>query len=308
MIQLTVKSFVTHKKAESREDCQDAFFQNEEMGRYAVADGATRSFCSKDWAELLVEHFCEKSIPYPTTHSWQSWLHPIQDKWYIRVARRVRERPLYFLVDPFTSKEAAASTFIGLEFDTTQASWKAMIVGDSCLFHIGACRFRSYLINKSADFTSHPAFLASYKKDNHSKPSFVTGCASHGDTLILATDALAHWILRHEEAGRRDEALNELKKIEDENQFHEFVDRARSDETIRLANDDVTLMILSVESNQDVGVEDDQPTAIPGSDIKMETYRLPATLRLLFWTFLIGMFGFLVGALVTFLLLSFTID
>ncbi len=307
-IKLAVKSFITHKKAESREDCQDAFFQNEKMARYAVADGATRSFCAKEWAELLVEHFCEESIPYPTTHSWQSWLNPIQEKWYMRVARKVRERPLYFLVNPFTSKEPAASTFIGLEFDKTEASWKAMIVGDSCVFQIGNCRFKSYLINKSTDFTSYPAFLASYEKDNHSEPSFVKGCASHGDTLILATDALAHWILRHKEAGRRDEALNELKMIEDENQFHEFVDRARSDEAIRLVNDDVTLMILSVEQKQDVEAENDQPTTISGSGIETETYRLSATLRLLFWTFLTGMFGILVGALVAFLLLWFNID
>lgn len=307
-IKLAVKSFITHKKAESRQDCQDAFFQNEGLARYAVADGVTRSFCPKDWAKLLVEHFCEDSVPYPTTHSWQSWLNPIQEKWYKQVARRVRERPLYFLVNPFVSKEPAASTFIGLEFDKTDASWKAMIVGDSCIFHIGSCRFRSYLINESTDFTNFPAFLASYEKDNHSEPSFVEGCVNHGDTLILATDALAHWILRHKEVGRRDEALNELMNIEDENQFHEFVDRARSDEAICLANDDVTLMILSVESNQDVEVEDYQKTAIQRSDIGMDTYRVSVTLRLVFWTLVTGMFGFLVGALIALLLRWFSKD
>ena len=294
-IKLAVKSFITHKKAESREDCQDAFFQNAEMARYAVADGATRSFCAKEWAELLVEHFCEKSVPYPTTHSWQSWLNPIQEKWYLRVARRVRERPLYFLVHRFTSQEPAASTFIGLEFDKTEASWKAMIIGDSCIFHIGNCRFKSYLINKSTDFTSYSEFLASYEKDNHSDPLFVKGCASHGDTLILATDALSHWILRHKEAGRRDEALNELKKIEDENQFHEFVDRARSDEAIRLVNDDVTLMILSVEQNQDVEAENGKPTAIPGSRTVMETYRLSGPYDSYFGHCSQGCLGFWLG-------------
>ena len=59
MIKLTSKSFITHKKAESQDDCQDAWCENEELGRYAVADGATRSFFPKEWAELLVEHFCE---------------------------------------------------------------------------------------------------------------------------------------------------------------------------------------------------------------------------------------------------------
>ena len=250
MIRLTTRSFIIQKEAESREDCQDACRQNKEMARYAVADGATQSFFPKEWAELLVEHFCEASVPFPTTNSWRPWIKPVQEKWYERVARTVEERDVFFLNNPFNLRQPAASTFIGLEFDRVQAKWQAMIVGDSCLFHLSAREFRSYIIERSADFTNRLRAFASYDTDNHTEPSFVECDTIPGDTLILATDALAKWILQHEEAGRRDEVLGELKEIEDENQFHEFVHRARTDEYIRLVNDDVTLMIISVEEDE----------------------------------------------------------
>ena len=177
-------------------------------------------------------------------------MRPVQEKWYERVARTVEERDVFFLNNPFNLRQPAASTFIGLEFDRVQAKWQAMIVGDSCLFHLSAREFRSYIIERSADFTNRLRAFASYDTDNHTEPSFVECDTIPGDTLILATDALAKWILQHEEAGRRDEVLGELKEIEDENQFHEFVHRARTDEYIRLVNDDVTLMIISVEEDE----------------------------------------------------------
>ena len=250
MIRLTTKSFIIQKEAESREDCQDACRQNKEMARYAVADGATQSFFPKEWADLLVEHFCEASVPYPTKNSWRSWIKPVQEKWHVRVARKVEERDVFFLNNPFNFKQPAASTFIGVEFDRAQANWQAMIVGDSCIFHLSACEFRSYVIEKSTGFTNRPRVFASYDKDNNFEPSFVKCDTTPGDTIILATDALAQWILRNEEAGRRNEALGELKEIENENQFHEFVHRARTDEYIHLVNDDVTLMIISVEEDE----------------------------------------------------------
>ena len=296
MIKLTSKSFITHKKAESQDDCQDAWCENKELGRYAVADGATRSFFPKEWAELLAEHFCKTSV-LPTIDNWKTWMKPIQEKWRMRIANRVKERPLFYLINSLNSKEPAASTLIGLEFDKDRGRWQAIITGDSCLFHIGACGFESFVIAKSADFTSHPEVFASYEKDNHSEPTYVKGDAMHGDTFILATDALAKWILEHEEAGIADAALSNLKQIQNETQFKEFIERARSNEDIRLVNDDVTLMIISVEPDQPVNGEEAQPSTVATSGNKLNAERLSNFSRLLFWVLLAGMLGFFVGGL-----------
>ncbi|MDE0041326.1 MAG: protein phosphatase 2C domain-containing protein [Candidatus Poribacteria bacterium] len=287
MIQLVAKSFITQKAAENREDCQDAFCQNEGMARYAVADGATQSFFPKEWAELLVGHFCEASVSFPTRKSWRSWIEPVQVRWYAQVKRTVEEHDKFYLNNRFKFKQPAASTFIGLEFDKAQAKWEAMIVGDSCLFHLDARGFRSYEIERSADFTNRPRVFASYDKDNHSEPSFVKCNATPGDTLILATDALAQWILQQEEAGKRDEVLSELKKIEDQHQFREFINRVRTDEDFPLVNDDVTLMIISVEKDKTQACD-----KIPEECSPVNTTRPPPELPpVLLWMMVAVFFG-----------------
>ena len=74
--------------------------------------------------------------------------------------------------------------------------------------------------------------------------------------FILATDALAKWILEHKEAGNLEEILNRLEHIEDPEQFNLFVDRAR-DEDIHLGNDDVALLLISVEESEVAQVRED---------------------------------------------------
>ena len=50
--------------------------QNDEKGRYAIADGATRSFFPKEWATLLVEHFCESTDFSLAKTDWRDWIGP----------------------------------------------------------------------------------------------------------------------------------------------------------------------------------------------------------------------------------------
>ncbi len=250
MIRLTASSFITHKEAETSEDCQDACAQNDEKRRYAIADGVTHSFFPKEWATLLVKHFCDNTDLSVAKTSWRAWIAPSQQKWYEQVEEKVNERNLFYLTNSFNTREPAASTFIGIEFNKDSGVWEAMIIGDSCLFHKSNTGFKSYLIENSADFTNHPEFFASFAKDNHSEPTFRSGQANPGDTFILATDALAQWILEHEEAGKLDAVLDRLKAVKTDEQFCQFVHEVRHDEAIRLVNDDVTLMLISVEEVQ----------------------------------------------------------
>ena len=251
MIGLTATSFIIHKEAESLDDCQDACAQNDEKGRYAIADGVTRSFFPKEWATLLVEDFCKSINLSSAKTDWQGWMVPIQQKWYERVEEKVSERNLFFLTNSFNSQESAVSTFIGIEFNKDNDTWEAMIVGDSCLFHKSDSGFKSYLIENSADFTNYPEVFASFAKDNHSEPKFIRGNANPGDTFILATDALAKWILEHKEIEKLDAALDRLKAMETDEKFYQFVHEARHDEAICLVNDDVTLVLISVREGQE---------------------------------------------------------
>ena len=294
MIRLAVSSFIIHKEAENPEDCQDACAQNDEKRRYAVADGVTRSFFPKEWATLLVEHFCESTDLSSVKTDWRDWLAPIQQKWYEQVEEKVRERNIFYLTNPFNAKESAASTFIGIKFGEDNTEWEAVILGDSCLFHKTDSEFKSYLIENSVGFTDRPEFFDSYAKDNHSDPTFIRGDANPGDTFILATDALAKWILEHKETGKLDAALDKLKAIKTDERFYQFVHEARHDEATRLVNDDVTLMLISVE--------DYQGTKETKLEVPLETQTQEPTKQqqdllssVLFWGIFAGVFIFLAG-------------
>lgn len=302
MIRLAASSFIVHKEAENLDDCQDARAQSDRKGRYAIADGVTHSFFPKEWATLLVEHFCESTDFSLAKTDWRNWIAPIQQKWYERVEEKVRERNRFYLTNSFNTKESAASTFIGIEFRKDSGAWEAMIVGDSCLFHQSDTGLKSYPIEDSTDFTNRPEFFASFAKDNHSEPTFIHGNAIPGDTFILATDALAKWILEHKEIGKIDAALDRLKAMETDEKFYQFIHTARHDEAIRLVNDDVTLMLISVEDNQDP-----KNTRL---DVLSETQaQEPAQQqqdilsRILSWGILAGVFAFFVGFIILLLIL-----
>ena len=247
VLKLTAKRFITHKQAETVDDCQDAceVNENEDVGRYAIADGATLSFMSKPWAALLVKHFCKTTGLSLTKDNWQEWLRPIQQEWYQQVEEDVKALKQYWLTNSFNTQESATSTFIGLDIDKVTSKWKAIIIGDSCLFHLDDPGFKSYLIKDSTNFTNRPNAFTSFEKDNHHAPILVQGDVKQGNTFILATDALAKWILAHKEAGKLETVCDALKAIETDIEFCKFVETERSSESIRLVNDDVTLMQIS---------------------------------------------------------------
>ena len=300
MLTLKVFSFITHKKAESLDDCQDAIKVNEGISRYAVADGATRSFFPKWWAELLVEHFCEMPDSFLNEDSWKEQLVPIQEEWYKRVEERVKSRNLFYLTNSLNAREPAVSTFIGLEVDKTTLEWQAVIIGDSCLFHISDYGFKSYLIEKSEDFTSRPEAFASFPEKNQGKPTFISGEIQSGDRFILATDALAKWILEHKETGKLEDILNRFRQIESSESFNQFVDQARNNEDIRLINDDVTLMLILIEESKSSEIEDGDQKIPSETQTSEEIESQVNILEVIFWVLLAGVFsfGFFVGFIV----------
>ena len=290
MITLTTRQYITHKEAETRDDCQDAQYENTKLGRFAIADGATRSFFPKMWAELLVKHFCNTPFFSFEEKNWKEWLGPLQQEWYERVEEKVKDRNLFYLTNSLNTKDAAVSTFIGVEIDRNKGRWQAMIIGDSCLFHKIDSGFKSYPIKKSEDFTSFPQVFASYVDKNHYDPNFISGEIQSGDMLILATDALAKWILEHNESGNLDTILERLKQINSDEQFNQFVDQAR-DEDVRLVNDDVTLMLISVEESKSSEIRESGIEVCSETHTPEEVESSVNVLEVVIWGLLAGVVG-----------------
>ena len=297
MINLKVTHFKTHKKGDTLDNCQDAFAINQKIDRYAIADGATLSFFPKEWAELLVSHFCNPEEPDFSfeNFNWCDWIKPIQQRWLEKVSKIVQENKSYLLVDRLSNYESALSTFIGMEFNKERDSWNAIVIGDSCLFHRNEneSEFISYPLKSLEDFQFRPNSFASFERDNPvgDSPKEYEGFAKPGDIFILATDALSKYIFMHNEIGKKDFIFKELLQIENPKHFEEFVKNARNAE-LKLVNDDVTLMVISVVEK--INQEED------GNNCKKNEYDMQGlsqtdngTLDFLIWLIILGLLGFL---------------
>lgn len=251
----------THKEMETISGCQDNFSCNEAKNCFAIADGATQSFYSSIWSKLLVDYFCEN--PQIDKNNWQEWLELIQQKWLEEVKAELEKAKSgnnFAWIEIYNGLErskSAISTFIGLQFIENQA--KISIVGDSCLFIFqGNQLIQTYLLKKSTNFNDRPGYFGSRSKNNDDyEPEFLDielKYKQHSDKLyfVLATDALAEYIFKYTEQQR--DILTTLLTINSEQEFENFVKSARQDDTIKMKNDDVTLMILEVSDGEIVSL------------------------------------------------------
>jgi len=117
--------------------------------------------------------------------------------------------------------------------------WTCLAVGDSCLFHIrGERLLSSFPLTSSAAFTSRPGLVRSSRGARRQpRPTAVRGRWRQGDMFMLATDALAQWVLREVETGGREWlALREAGT----DQFAHLVLSARTRKVME--NDDAALV------------------------------------------------------------------
>jgi hypothetical protein len=235
------------KRGHTAEEYEDAAAGDPERGRFAVADGASESSFAGIWARLLVEEFVHKqgNCPAPLAE----WVPAVQGRW----VQEVGEREFSWYAES-KFQQGAFATFLGLaltESGTEEggAGWRALAVGDACLFQVRGdallCRFP---LRGAGDFNNTPWLIGSRGRP----PAGVDegelaeeGECLPGDTLWLATDALAQWFLARVEAGERpwQELAAVVESPEPEVYFAGWVEGRRDANALR--NDDVT--VLAVE-------------------------------------------------------------
>jgi hypothetical protein len=133
--------------------------------------------------------------------------------------------------------EGAFATVLGLSLHA-DGRWRAVSVGDCCLFHVrGDALVRRWPFASPDDFTNRPALVPSRSDRRVPAPERTDGPWRPGDRFLLATDAVAAWLLHEEDAATRDW---------DPDSFRAAVGRARDDGSLR--NDDATLLVLDLAS------------------------------------------------------------
>jgi hypothetical protein len=142
------------------------------------------------------------------------------------------------------ARDGAFSSLLGLIID--RGRWRALAIGDSCLFLVRSGKVeRAFPLVRAAEFSNRPVLLSSVARANQRVWDEVRvdeGELQGKDQLLLMTDALAQWFLVEAEMGRRPWAA--LARAVTQESFAAFVDMLRASGALR--NDDTTLVRLEV--------------------------------------------------------------
>jgi hypothetical protein len=208
--------------------------------RVAIADGASESMLAGRWARLLARTACDHdpgALLDALCQAGRSW--PAETAAYLA------DRPLTWWQREKLSRGAQSTVLVVQVSD--EGAWKAAAVGDSCLFH---CRddavLETFPIARSADFGVRPALVGS-RRVGACVPRWAAGGFAAGDLLVLATDALAAWVLRAVEAGESPVGtLRGLTSGPDSDALASWAEAERGADPPALRNDDLTVVSLQL--------------------------------------------------------------
>ncbi|MCS6905789.1 MAG: protein phosphatase 2C domain-containing protein [Bacteroidia bacterium] len=215
-----------------------AELNNEEVLKYAIADGATESSFSKEWSDLLVCCYKEKS--FERAHVRDTIKH-ISEMWYAKV--RSKELPWYAAQK---AELGAFATFLGITICMPTQTYQAVAAGDCMLFHIRENNLFFSFPNVE-EFNNQPSLISSnlqYHRNLEETFVYFQGSILPGDTLILATDALSHWLYQKQSQKPWLALYLLLNSPNYEQDFKDWLkDKIASKE---IKNDDVSLIFIEI--------------------------------------------------------------
>ncbi len=226
------------------------------VARIAVSDGASESAFAREWANALTDAFVTRPLELCglTEDSLNAWLRPAQEAWHSGVPWD--RLPWH---GEAKARAGAFATLLGLTIGAApdssgRLSWKAVAVGDSCLFVVRDDRlWLSFPLEDAAEFDNTPALVCSNPDnavDMWEGVRLHSGECVAGDLIILATDALACWLLAQDAAGEKSwETLLALDSAE----WDSWIEEQRRERLMR--NDDTTLVIIEVVQDSEVNRE-----------------------------------------------------
>lgn len=259
--------FWVPKRGSSRQEYEDAAWvgpdgvgsseMQQRSLRVAIADGASESLLAGRWAGRLVEVFGSvKNATRGRTDFVAAYREAVSgwDEEVIRYTadREERGSPIQWYEEPGLAK-GAYSTILAVDFSDGRGGrppiWKAVALGDSCLFQVrGESLYASFPMTDAASFSYQPPLLASRGASGevlrrHIKTK-VNDWAQE-DRFYIATDALAAWFLRtNETQGRPWAPLRDLDTSDAELDFTGWVDEKR--DLGEMHNDDTTLIRIDM--------------------------------------------------------------
>ncbi len=206
--------------------------------RFAIADGASDSIFSGQWASSLSSVFTGNSYDLNSNKDLDNFLERSRDIWI----NSIEWNNLKWNVKNKAVK-GAFSTFLGFTCFPEENVGHIYAVGDSCFFIFQDNGMMSFPLTKPSEFGIHPSLVWSgYGYPLEKKPygknvkiKLLDVEIKEGTRVIMATDALSKFIMESEEP------IFEL--LWNHYQNREFFDEKRSDKSIK--NDDLAAILIS---------------------------------------------------------------
>lgn len=221
------------KAGHRADEYEDAFAISEgEEGpvHVAIADGATESAFARAWAQRLVRGCIEASAV--SAEAVKACLPAWRTAWNDVVAGRTEALPWYAAAK---AEQGAYAALLSLAV-RADGTWQAVALGDCGLMHLrDGALVTAWPMDDPEQFNNRPALLSSTAEASMPPMQEQSGRWQPGDAFVLATDALAAWLLSTDPA----RALHWT-----EDTFHDAATSARDAGALR--NDDVTALILSL--------------------------------------------------------------
>lgn len=248
-----VRAFSVPKTGNPDEDNDDAKAIDSTKGIYAIADGATTTSYAGQWARILAESAVLNPIAIIANppEALDKWLSPLQNLWDDGIPWD-RLNQSWYAAD--VAKKGACATVIALCITQCEgnAKWNAVGIGDSCFILIRQdqviCKGP---ITDAKNFDSTPVLIRSIGSNAGlaNKVWSASGVFEDGDVVLLATDALAHWI--YEQTEREERPWHILSGITNNVEFGQFV--LSEQKANRLKNDDTTLILIAIHTEPKTG-------------------------------------------------------
>lgn len=229
-----LREFTTQK---SNSIPNEDFYEISKNGRaFAMSDGASISFDSKNWASILVRRFLE--TPKISKH----WIEAAADSYD---SLHDRENMPWMQQGAFD--RGSFATLLGLEFFPDATGVRVFAIGDTILVLLDNGRVvKTIPYICSDEFDKSPILISTNPVENRTfDDETLSGfwqdlnLSSHETpTLLIMTDALGRWLLERPDS----EGAAELMRLSDQHAFQEFVDRERA--SGRMHRDDTTLVIF----------------------------------------------------------------
>ena len=229
--------------------CEDVVQADPAQGLFALADGAGTTLFSQVWARVLVEQFLQ--VPLLSTD-------PFEVEWWVRRAQEHCRQQMPPLRTPSWNvvqklrAQGSYATLAGLrvhDCDARSLSLEFLAIGDSCLFihKAGDRHIQTAPYTSSAEFDAAPVCLPSlptlFERTFHRIQSYQYTIAP-GDKVLLATDAVARWIISAGKGRCSDSAQSfQLVAEQTPESWPTFIENCR--ERGEMFDDDSTALSLS---------------------------------------------------------------